>query len=188
MEVSDLVRSLVQGLEAQAPAQVAHARASISAKLDSCGSEERHREIARKVRPPRIEANADREGLDQVFAVVAVVEGAGSEEERHGGIHGRLGSPVPRHDEAHAPEGQCIPARNGQVQCPDGLPAIGPIVEDHGDVTRSKRRHAALPFLDSDAPAVGRAGPGRDVRSRSAYQVQHILIDRRRLIPRRNRP
>src|ERR1035441_3368446 len=50
--------------------------------------EERHGEITCEMNLPSVEADIHREGFDQVFAIIPVVERARPEEERDGRING----------------------------------------------------------------------------------------------------
>src|ERR1035438_7444602 len=78
--------------------------------------EKRHGEITCKVNLLSVEAHIDREGFDQVFAIVPVEERARPEEERDGRVDGGTGRPIPDNPEPGVTEFYRPVPRDGKLQ------------------------------------------------------------------------
>ena len=103
VEVADVVRRVVERRGTERSNRHAGDRRRRGAdQLDPRRPEERHREVTGQVDAFVVEADVHREGLDQVLAVVAVVERARAEEQRHRRIDRRRRPPVPRHPQPDA--------------------------------------------------------------------------------------
>src|SRR5580704_17884777 len=97
VEVADAIREIAEGHVTRAPAEIRHLTRAVAEKLDLRGTEKRHGESACQIDALRVEANADGESLDQVFAIVAVKECARAEKESQRRVDGRLGFLIPGH-------------------------------------------------------------------------------------------
>src|ERR1035438_4290792 len=103
MKVADVRRGISVWLVTQRPAGLDWSLTGVS-QLYAGRMEERHGEITCEMNLPSVEAHIDREGFDQVFAIVPVVECAGPEEERDGRVNGGAGRPIPDNSEPGAAE------------------------------------------------------------------------------------
>ena len=96
VQIADLVRRVLVRARSGRATDVRDRRRRRATQFDARRAEEGHREVAAQVDAVRVEADVHREALDEVLAVVAVVERAGAEEEGDGGVDGGLRRGRPR--------------------------------------------------------------------------------------------
>ena len=116
VEIRHVAGRSLKGSEANAPGNVGNRLRVRTDEFDAGRAEERHGKITGQMDPLAVIPDVDREGLHQVLAAIAVVQGAGAEEERHGSVDGRLFAVVPGDAEAGSRKGQRRGSRHSQFQ------------------------------------------------------------------------
>src|SRR5205823_2788643 len=101
MEIGDLSGRVVERRVAEGPMDLKGNSFGIE-QLDAGGMEERHREVTGEEDVLLVKADADREGLDEILAVVTIVERSSAEEECDGRVNRGERGAVPENAEAGA--------------------------------------------------------------------------------------
>ena len=146
------------------------------AQFEPRRAEERHREVTTQAYAVAIVPDDHGKAFDQVLPVVPVIENAGSEEERDGGVDGGLGPTIPDDPQACVRKSRRLSARDRELQ---GAQHRGTL-QSGAHRRRAGRRqvNAAARLADSRSPR-----RRRHVGPRSVEQIENILGGGRFAVP-----
>ena len=173
VEITDLAGRVLERLVANSPSDVADGSARRTGQLHARRFEKWHRKQAGQFHALFAESDVGGEGFDEILAPVAVVQGAGAEEERYRRINRRFFSSIPDDAQARPTKGNRLIARDRESQFSYGGRGIGECEQDRGFLwaNASKRPHGFRGVRR------GNVGAG------AANQFQDILVRRRAAVP-----
>src|ERR1035437_360130 len=117
VKVADVRRGISIWLATQRPANLEGSLAGVS-QLDAGRTEKRHGEVTCEMNLLSFEAHIDWEGFDQIFAIIPIIECAGTEEEGDRRVDGGDWRSIPDNSEFSATELYCPVSGDGELQRP----------------------------------------------------------------------